>query len=298
MNGRLFTTILGVTFAGVFASPQRPAPDAIPTPDGDITISPIAHAAVYIAHGQNVILIDPARFGPGLPPPPPPSPELIAQLQKMPPKGPDGEPPPETTASALPLTPEQMVRFKGLKEPTLILVTDIHDDHLDPRVIAAVKRASTRLIVPRAAMSRLLGVQGAEAMSNGETRRVRGTIVEAVPMYNPQPDAKFGLVFHPKGRGNGYVLTIGGKRIYIAGDTGCTTEIQTLKSIDVAFLPISLPSTMSPSDAAECAKAFRPRVVYPYHYFESDPKVFEAALRGTAIEVRLRDWYLGKAGNK
>ncbi len=298
MNGRLVVTILVVTFAGVFASAQRPAPDAIPTPDGDITINPIAHGSVYIAHGQNVILIDPARFGPGLPPPPPPSPELIAQLKKMPLKTPDGEPSPETSVSALPLTPVQMVRFKGLKVPTLILITDIHDDHLDPRVIAALKGATTRLLVPLAGASRLLGVQGAEAVANGETRQIGGASVEAVPMYNPRPDAKFGLVFHTKGRGNGYILTVGGKRLYVAGDTGCTAEMQILKNIDVAFLPMNLPYTMSPSEAAECAKAFRPRIVYPYHYFESDLKVFEAALQGTGIEVRLRDWYLGTEGKK
>ena len=128
-------------------------------------------------------------------------------------------------------------------------------------------------------------------MANGETRLVGGAKVEAVPMYNPRPDAKFGLVFHTKGRGNGYVVTIGGKRIYIAGDTGCTPEMKTLESIDVAFLPMNLPYTMAPSEAAECARAFRPKIVYPYHYFESDPKVFEAALQGTGIEVRLRDWY-------
>ena len=97
---------------------------------------------MYIAHGQTVILIDPARFGPGLPPAPPPSPELIAQLKTMPLKMPDGEPNPETTVSAFPLIPAQMARFSGLKAPTLILVTDLHDDHLDPRVIAALKGAS------------------------------------------------------------------------------------------------------------------------------------------------------------
>ena len=95
-----------------------------------------------------------------------------------------------------------------------------------------------------------------------------------------------------KGRGNGYVLTVGGKRLYVAGDTSCTPEMLALKNIDVAFLPMNVPYTMSPSEAAECARAFKPRIVYPYHYFESDPKVFESAVKDIGIEVRLRDWYL------
>jgi L-ascorbate metabolism protein UlaG (beta-lactamase superfamily) len=140
-----------------------------------------------------------------------------------------------------------------------------------------------------AARSRLLDVQGAEPMANGEKKVIGDVTIEAVRMYNLQPDRESGTIFHPKGRGNGYILTLGGKRLYVAGDTACTPEMIALKNIDVAFLPMNLPYTQSPSEAAECAKGFRPRVVYPYHYFESDPRVFESALKDTGIEVRLRD---------
>jgi L-ascorbate metabolism protein UlaG (beta-lactamase superfamily) len=266
--------------------------DTLPARDGDLTIVPIAHASLCIMHGQQVILVDPARFGPGLPGPPRADLDEAARAIKALPVMPAPDAP-EFLVSALPVRPEQMARFSGLKPATLILVTDIHNDHLDPRAIAALKTPTTRLIVPPAASTRLLDVHGAETMANGDTRSIAGVKVEAVPMYNTRPDPESGALFHTKGRGNGYVVTVGGKRIYIAGDTACTPEMRALKNIDVAFLPMNLPFTMPPAEAAECAKAMKPRIVYPYHYFDSDPKAFEAALAGTGIEVRLRDWYLG-----
>jgi L-ascorbate metabolism protein UlaG (beta-lactamase superfamily) len=189
-------------------------------------------------------------------------------------------------------------RFSGLPSPTLILVTDIHTDHLDPRAIAALKSRGTRLVVPTAARSRLLDVQGAELMANGQTKVIGDATIETVPMYNLQPDRESGTFFHPKGRGNGYILTIGGKRLYVAGDTACTPEMMALKNIDVAFLPMNLPYTMAPSEAAECAKGFKPKMVYPYHYFGSDPRLFESALKDSGIEVRLRDWYAAQSGQE
>lgn len=128
-------------------------------------------------------------------------------------------------------------------------------------------------------------------MGNGDKKNVGDVVIEAVPMYNLRPDPDSGAVWHAKGRGNGYVISIGGKRIYVSGDTACTPEMKSLKNIDVAFLPMNTPFTMPPAEAAECAKAFRPRIAYPYHYFESDPTLFESVLQGTGIEVRLREWY-------
>jgi L-ascorbate metabolism protein UlaG (beta-lactamase superfamily) len=110
-------------------------------------------------------------------------------------------------------------------------------------------------------------------------------------MYNLAPDRESGMTYHTPGRGNGYILALGGKRLYVAGDAGCTPEMKELKAIDVAFLPMNLPYTMSPTEAAECARAFRPAIVYPYHYFESDLGAFAQALEGIAIEVRIRRWY-------
>jgi len=111
-------------------------------------------------------------------------------------------------------------------------------------------------------------------------------------MYNLTHGPAAGQLFHDKGRGNGYVVTLGGKRIYIAGDTEGIPEMRALKNIDVAFVPMNLPYTMTPAEAAVAVKTFRPRIVYPYHYSDSDVKAFAAALKGeTGIEVRLRNWY-------
>ena len=292
MGFRPVMVVLGFMTAGAFALAQLPVPDALPAGDGALTILPITHASIAIRYRSNVILIDPARFGPGRPTPQPTEAE-IAQFKSAPAVvPPDGEPLPATLVSAFFVRPGQMDRFSTLPSPTLILVTDIHTDHLDPRAIAALKSPATRLVVPTAARARMLDVQGAELMANGQTKVVGDVTIEAVPMYNLQPNGESGNVFHAKGRGNGYILTIGGRRLYVAGDTACTPEMMALRSIDVAFLPMNLPYTMAPTEAAQCAMAFKPRIVYPYHYFDSDPIVFESALKGSEIDVRLRNWYV------
>jgi L-ascorbate metabolism protein UlaG (beta-lactamase superfamily) len=184
--------------------------------------------------------------------------------------------------------PVAQANFGSLPAPTIILVTDIHGDHLDPAAVAKRKGASTTVVAPAAAAAKLTG---ATVLANGETKTIDAVTIEAVPMYNLQRGPQTGQVFHEKGRGNGYVLTLGGRRIYIAGDTECTPEMKGLSNIDVAFLPMNLPYTMTPAEAAGCAKAFRPKIVYPYHYRGQKPEVFAEALKGSDVEVRLRDWY-------
>jgi L-ascorbate metabolism protein UlaG (beta-lactamase superfamily) len=110
-------------------------------------------------------------------------------------------------------------------------------------------------------------------------------------MYNLKRGPSEGKFYHDKGRGNGYVITYGGLRIYVAGDTEGTPEMRGLKNIDVAFIPMNLPYTMTPEEAAEAVKAFKPKVVYPYHYRESDTRAFASALAGSGIDVRLLNWY-------
>jgi len=178
--------------------------------------------------------------------------------------------------------------FAGLAAPTLILVTDIHGDHLDPATVARLKTPATKIVAPAQAAARL---EGAVVMANGETKTIDGVTIEAVPMYNVTRGPSPGQLFHDKGRGNGYVLTIGGKRIYIAGDTEGVPEMRALKNIDVAFIPMNLPYTMPPAEAAEAVKAFAPKIVYPYHYRGSNLDEFANALKGTGIDVRVRDWY-------
>jgi L-ascorbate metabolism protein UlaG (beta-lactamase superfamily) len=182
--------------------------------------------------------------------------------------------------------------YSGLAKSDLILITDIHPDHLDPKAIAAVRDADTIIIAPEAAAKT---IPEAQILRNGERKSLimGGTLtIEAVPMYNLTRGPSPGELYHPKGRGNGYVLDIGGKRLYFSGDTECVPEIKSLERIDIAFICMNLPYTMTPQEAADCVKAFRPTIVYPYHYKGQDPNAFADALKGEKeIEVRIRNWY-------
>jgi L-ascorbate metabolism protein UlaG (beta-lactamase superfamily) len=291
---RLAGTVLAVFFVTSVASTRQA--DTIGSASS-VSVRPIAHGTLALVLGKHVVLIDPARFVPGQPEPPREDLEAMATAYMArfgappkPPASPDEEPNPELLVSALPVRPEQMARFRGIS-PTVILVTHTHTDHLDPRVIAALRTPQTRIIVPPAAKAMLLDVQGAETIANGGRITIDDLTIDAVPMYNTRSESQQGPVFHPRGRGNGYVVSFRGTRVYVAGDTACTPEMQALSSVDIAFVPMNLPYTMSPDDAATCVKAMKPRIVYPYHYFGSHPTIFADALKGTGIEVRLRDWY-------
>jgi L-ascorbate metabolism protein UlaG (beta-lactamase superfamily) len=179
--------------------------------------------------------------------------------------------------------------YSTLPKADVILITDIHGDHMDPKAIAAIKKDSTVIVAPAAVAKT---VTAAKVLANGESTTVGGIKIEAVPMYNLQRGPEAGKLYHDKGRGNGYVLTIGDKRIYFSGDTEAVPEMKTLQNIDVAFVCMNLPYTMPPDEAAAGVKAFRPKIVYPYHYRGSDLAVFSKALASEkGIEVRLRDWY-------
>ncbi len=191
-------------------------------------------------------------------------------------------------AHVIDVDPVAQASFAGLPAPDIILVTDIHGDHLDPAMIAKLKTPTTTVVAPAAAAAK---IEGAVVVANGEKKDVKGVSIEAVPMYNLTRGPSAGSLYHDKGRGNGYILTLGGKRIYIAGDTECTPEMKALTGIDVAFVPMNLPYTMPPSEAAECVKAFKPKIVYPYHYRGQNLDEFASALKGTGTEVRIRDWY-------
>lgn len=178
--------------------------------------------------------------------------------------------------------------YAGLPKADLILITDIHPDHMDPKEIGNLKKDSTVAIAPAAVAKT---VTDAKVIGNGDSTMWEQWKIEPVPMYNLKRGPSEGKLFHDKGRGNGYVLTYGGTRFYIAGDTAGTPEMKALKNIDVAFIPMNLPYTMPPEEAAEAVRAFHPKVVYPYHYQGQDTSVFEKALAAGGIEVRLRNWY-------
>jgi len=179
--------------------------------------------------------------------------------------------------------------YTGLPKADVILITDVHGDHMDFGMVKKLSKPSTVVVAPAAVAETLTQAQ---VIGNGEKKFIEGVEVEAVPMYNlvrgPQP----GVLYHDQGRGNGYVLTLGGKRLYLSGDTECIPEMKALQNIHVAFVCMNLPYTMTPQEAAECLKAFRPKIIYPYHYGQSDLKVFSRALQNEAgIEIRIRKWY-------
>lgn len=179
--------------------------------------------------------------------------------------------------------------YTGLPKADLILITDIHGDHLDPAQVKKLKKSDTEIVAPEAVAKT---VTEAAVLHNGRKTVVAGLEIEAVAMYNHKRGPSPGKLYHDKGRGNGYVLTLGGKRVYISGDTACIPEMKALTDIDIAFVTMNLPYTMPPEEAAECVAAFKPKIVYPYHYRGSDLNVFTRALEShTDIEVRIRDWY-------
>jgi len=186
------------------------------------------------------------------------------------------------------LDPAKPAKFDGHPKADLILITDIHQDHMDPDSIAAISKSGTEILVAPAVVAT---VKEAKPIANGETRSWQGWTIEAIPAYNLKRGPEPGKLFHDKGRGNGYVLTYGGMRFYFFCDTEGVSEMRALKNIDVAFVCMNLPYTMPPDEAGDAVKAFHPKIVIPYHYRGSDLSVFQKKLEGTGIEVRLLDWY-------
>jgi L-ascorbate metabolism protein UlaG (beta-lactamase superfamily) len=178
--------------------------------------------------------------------------------------------------------------YEGLPSADLILLTDIHGDHMDTKILPKLQKGGTVIYAPAAVAKT---VTSAVVTNNGESKTAGAWTVEAIPMYNIKRGPAEGKLYHDKGRGNGYVLTYGGKRIYISGDTEGIPEMRALKNIDIAFVCMNLPYTMPPEEAADAVRAFHPKVVYPYHYRGSDLKTFEKALEGSGVQVKLVDWY-------
>ena len=190
---------------------------------------------------------------------------------------------------AIHVDPWREGNYSGLPQADMILVTDIHDDHQDNVMINRLKKPGTIIVAPQAVAQT---VDGAQTISNGEKKSFGGIEIEAVPMYNLVRGPEAGKFFHDKGRGNGYVLTLGDKRVYVSGDTECTPEMKALENIDIAFVVMNLPYTMPPAEAATCVNAFRPKIMYPFHFRGSEVQEFTDAVKGTpGVEVRLRKWY-------
>ena len=176
--------------------------------------------------------------------------------------------------------------YSRLPKADLVLITHEHGDHLDPEAVALIKTDATTIIANESSASQ---VPDAVVMKNGDVQTVDSIKIAAVPAYNLVHKRPSGDPFHPKGRHNGYIITFGDKRIYIAGDTENTPEMKALTDIDVAFLPMNLPYTMTPEMVADAAKAFRPNVLYPYHFGKTDTGELTKLLAGEKdIDLRIR----------
>ncbi len=181
---------------------------------------------------------------------------------------------------------EQYAEYSRMPKADLILVTHEHGDHLDKKAIERITTKETVLVATKACAAR---VRPTLVMNNGDVKTVKGLKIEAVPAYNIVHTRGPGRPYHPKGVGNGYVITYGGRRVYVAGDTENTPEMARLKEIDVAFLPMNLPYTMTPKMVADAALSFKPKVLYPYHFGKTDTsKLVELLRDAKEIEVRIR----------
>ncbi len=187
-------------------------------------------------------------------------------------------------------------KFAGQKKPDMILITDIHGDHHDQKTLDGLDLSGATIVAPQAVADKLPAgkSKAVEVIGNGQSKTVHDLKIEAIPMYTlPETDDSR----HPKGRGNGYVVEIGSKRIYISGDTEDIPEMRNLKNIDVAFVCMNLPFTMEVPQAADAVSAFKPGIVYPFHYRGSeglaDTEKFKELMNASApnVEVRLRNWY-------
>jgi L-ascorbate metabolism protein UlaG (beta-lactamase superfamily) len=180
----------------------------------------------------------------------------------------------------------RLADYSKLPQADLIFLTHEHSDHLDLKALESLRTDKTKIILTENCAQQ---VKGGIVMRNGDMKTVDGLNIEAVPAYNLVHMRSEGVAFHPKGIGNGYVITFGEKRIYLAGDTENIPEMKNLKNIDYAFLPMNLPYTMTPEMVADAARAFKPKVLYPYHYGETDPlKLVELMKDAPDVEIRIR----------
>jgi L-ascorbate metabolism protein UlaG (beta-lactamase superfamily) len=239
---------------------QMPSTTSVTAPGGAIVITALGHASVQIEQGGKVVIVDPVA--------------MMADLSKA-------------------------------KQADLILVTDIHGDHFDAAAVEKLRKPGAPVVVPQA-VADMQKIPNPTVMANATMRTneqsLAGITVIAVPAYNVQRGPAPGQLYHPRGRGQGYVLAFSDKlavvrqnqagQVYVAGDTECVPAMTTwVKDVNVALMPMNLPYTMTPAEAAACVKDFKPKVAIPYHYMGQKPEEFADALKGSPIEVRLLNWY-------
>lgn len=252
-----------VVMVGSIGYAQLPSSTSVEAPGGAVTITALGHASVQVEQGGKVIIVDPVT--------------MMADLSKA-------------------------------KPADLILITDIHGDHYDPAAVAKLRKPDAPVVVPQA-VADMKQIPNPTVMANNTMRTneqaLAGLTIIAVPAYNVQRGPSPGQLYHPRGRGQGYVIAFSDKlaavrqkqaaQVYVAGDTECIPAMSTwVTDVNAAVMPMNLPYTMTPAEAAACVKEFKPKVAIPYHYMGQKPEEFADALKGTMIEVRLLNWYPGK----
>jgi len=247
--------------------------------DDGINFTAIGHASFVINTASAVIFVDPVSAAGSMRLPGSNKP-LIPEETQMKKARASGK---AAGSGSLPL------KYKGVPQPDIILVTHAHFDHFDKKLIGQLKKKNTLVLGPRAVIAEL---NYGEVINNGENKKVGDVLIEAVPAYNTTPDR---MSYHPKGDGNGYVVTISGKRIYISGDTEDIPEMRHLNNIDYAFVCMNLPYTMSAEQAASAVLEFKPKVLFPYHYREEDASninvFYELVSKDKDIRIKFLHWY-------
>ncbi|MGH9253323.1 MAG: MBL fold metallo-hydrolase [Vicinamibacterales bacterium] len=259
-----WSVVVLMAMVAAVAHAQAPTTTSVQAGGGPIVVTALGHGSVQIEQGNKVVIVDPVSG--------------MADLSRA-------------------------------KRADLILVTDIHQDHLDAAAVAKLRKPGAPVVVPQA-VADMKQIPDVTVMTNRTMRTnetaLAGMTVISVPAYNIQRGPSPGQFYHTRERGQGYYVAFTDQlavvrqkkagSVYVAGDTECVPAIaQWVKDVDVALLPMNLPYTMTPVEAAECAKGFRPKVAIPYHYMGQKPEEFAAALKGGMIEVRLLNFY-AKAG--